>query len=141
MSEYINNLAEKFSIKWLKFTNLGKRKYLAMFDFTKSWWSVFVKRKLLFAVILSGRIFASIFVTLLPILIGDYAIESMKLSSFTYLFFIGFTVEAWRYYTVVLCSRFIAGIISGLRYSAYKFFLTVDPVYHSERLPMNQQTS
>jgi len=132
MSEYIANLAEKFSRRWLKFLNLGKRKYLAVFDFSKSWWSVFVKRKLLFIVILSGRVLASIFFTLLPIFIG-YAISSMKFSSFTLLFFASFTIEFWRYYTVVLCSKFIAGIISGMRYSAYKFFLTVDPIYHSER--------
>jgi len=131
MSEYINKLAEKYSIRWLKFTNLGKKKYLAVFDFTKSWWSVFVKRKLLFVVILSGIVLARIFSTLLPILIG-YAISSMKPSSFTLLFAAGFVIESWRYYTVVLCSKFVAGIISGMRYSAYKFFLTVDPIYHSE---------
>jgi len=132
MSGFIANLAEKFSMRWLKFTDLGKRKNLAIFDFSKFWWSVFVKRKLLFVVILSGRIFASIFITLLPILIG-YAISSMKLSSFTYLFVAGVLIDSWRYYTVVLCSKFVAGIISGMRYSAYKFFLTVDPIYHSER--------
>jgi len=132
MSKSVNKLTALYRKKWLKFTNLDKKEYLSDFDFKKPWWSIFLKRKALLVLILSGRIIASVVITLLPILIGR-AIASQKMSSFTLLFFVWVCAEAWRYFTVYNCSKYIASIISGLRYSAYKFFLTVDPIFHAKR--------
>jgi len=132
MSAYLHNMAEKFSRNWLRITNLNHKKNLSEVDFTQSWWSPLIRRKFFFVIILSGRIISTVLVTLLPILIGK-AIVSQKISYFGFLFLIWFLAEVWRYITLVFSSRFVAGIISGVRYSAYKFFLTVDPVYHTER--------
>ena len=131
MLNFINKLAESYSRFWLKLTNMGKREYLTVIDFHKSWWHPLLRRKILFLVILSGRVIATVLFTLLPILIAS-AIESKTFSSFGTLLLIWFLAELWRYITVVYCSKFIASIISGLRYSAYKFFLTVDPIAHAK---------
>jgi len=133
MGTYLNNLAKLYCSKWLKITNLDKKEYLAKIDFTKPWWAVFLKEKLTLCIILSGRIIATTVITLLPLFIKS-AITSQKYSSFLFLLMIWVCSESWRYVTVYIYSVHISRIISGLKYSAYKFFLTVDPIYHFMRV-------
>jgi len=133
MLAYFEKLAKSYSKRCLKFTNLDKKGQLAVIDFTKPWWSVFTQRKLFLAFILSGRIIASVIITLLPLFIG-LAISSKQALSFGLLFLVWICSDSWRYITLYFTSKFVASIISGLRYSAYRFFLTVDPIYHATKM-------
>jgi len=128
----LNRLTRSYRHKLLNFTDLDKKENLAEIDFKKPWWAIFLKSKKKLAVILSGRIIASVLITLLPTLIG-YSFKSQQLSSFGFLLAAWICTESWRYYTLYMCTKFIASIISGIRYSAFKFFLTVDPIYHTKR--------
>jgi ATP-binding cassette subfamily B protein len=132
MSINCNKLAKLYSHKLLSFTDLDKKENLAVIDFKKPWWAIFLKSKARLVLILSGRIIASILITLLPALIG-YAFKSQKFSSFSFLLVGLICSESWRFYTVYVCVKFIASIVSGVRYSAFRFFLTVDPIYHTKR--------
>ena len=133
MLAYFERLAQSYSKRWLRFTNLDKKGQLGNIDFTKPWWSIFTQRKAFVAFMLSGRIVASVIITLLPLFIG-FAISSKKFSSFGFLLLVWVCSESWRYITLYFTSKFIASIISGLRYRAYKFFLTVDPIYHATKM-------
>ncbi|MFC1843117.1 ATP-binding cassette domain-containing protein [Candidatus Dependentiae bacterium] len=131
MFNYLGKLAKRYSRWWLVRTNMGKSENLTVFDFKKPWWAPFFEKKVLLVVILSGRVISMVIGTLIPIFLG-YAITSGKPSSFLFLLIILTCSELWRYITVIFSSKFIASIISGLRYSAYKFFLTVDPIAYTK---------
>lgn len=132
MFNYFKNLANKYSKAWLNFTNFGKAENLFSIDFSKKFWSVLVRKKILFAFILSGVVLSRFVRTLLPKLLAS-GVKSNNINYFLWLALILVLVESYRYLTYVQCSKLIASIMSGLRHSAYKFFLTVDPVFHAKK--------
>jgi len=102
-------------------------------DFKKPWWHVLLQNKRKLAVIFLGVICSFTVGTLLPILLKN-AMESKKAISFFYLFLLWFAVEAFRPVTAYIFSVLVASIVSGIGYSAYTFFLTVDPIFHTKRV-------
>lgn len=132
MFSYIKELSNRYSKFWLNTTNMGKPENLFSIDFKKPWWTVFIERKILFVFILSGRILSRIITTMLPAFI-TYAVASKKFSSFGLLFSVWMFAELYRFVSIAYCSKFISSVMSGLKYSSYKFFLTIDPICHSKK--------
>ncbi|MCK5633128.1 ABC transporter ATP-binding protein [bacterium] len=128
----ISKLAEHYYDWWLKITGLGANMKLRQIDFEKPWWTVVTKRWLLWLVILSGRIAATAFVTSIPMLIG-IIIQRQNAYLFFLLSVVWAVVELWRYVTIYLFDVEQGSISYGVQQSAYRFFLTVDPIYHSMR--------
>ena len=133
MTEYLKKLSKAYRNKYLKITNLDNPKNIINIDFSKPWWHIFAQKKWTIATIFSGVILSFSFGALLPIILKKM-IESQKAISFLYLFLIWFVIEAWRPVTAYLYSVLTSSIITGVRYNSYKFFLTVDPIYHSKRV-------
>ena len=133
MIEYLKKLSKSYKNKYLKLTNLDNPKNIIQIDFSKPWWHIFAHKKWTIATIFSGVVLSFSFGALLPIIL-KMTIESQKAISFFYLFLVWFLIEAWRPVTAYMFSVLTASIITGVRYSSYKFFLTVDPIFHSKRV-------
>jgi len=131
--DYLKRLARSYRKRWLNFTNLDKKENLTSFDFKKPWWTLFKEKKGVWFLILLGSIVARVVVTLLPILIKS-AISSKQFSSFVFLFLVWGGAETFRYITECFSTKMLSSIIAGVRDSALKFFLTVDPTYHANRV-------
>jgi len=125
-------LAEKYFWFGLRFTGLQQSLKLSHIDFDRPWWMIALQRWFAWIVILSGRILSTVFKTLVPISVA-FAFEKGES------FYLGFTllawilVEGWRYFTIWIFDTEQARIVFGIHYSAYRFFLTVDPIYHAMR--------
>lgn len=133
MEEYLSRVSKAYRNKYLKITNLDNPDNVTRIDFCKPWWHVFLQNKWKLAIILSGVVFSFTIATLLPMLFKS-AIESQKTINFFYIFLVWITIEAWRPVTAYVFSVLISSVITGVNYSAYKFFLTVDPIFHARRV-------
>ena len=128
----LSRLAEKYYRWWSRVIGLEKTIELRIINFDKPWWFILVEKWFLWSIILSGRIVTSIFITLVPWFISK-ALESGSASSFGWLFFVWLLIEGWRIIAVYLFDVEQGRISYGVQYSAYRFFLGVDPIYHSMR--------
>jgi len=129
---FLSRLAEKYFLLGMRFTGLQHTLTFPLVDFNKSWWAIPLKRWFRWILILSGRIAATFFITRVPLYV-TYAIERGAASSFGWLVLAWTVIEGWRYITIWLFDIEQARISYGLHYSAYKFFLAVDPIYHTMR--------
>lgn len=116
----------------LRITRLDRTITFPEIDFEKPWWSLASSRWLTWILIVSGRIVSTIMSTLLPVLIA-YILDRQETSYFGLLFIAWVFVEGWYFYSSCLFSIEQSRIGYGIRYSANKFFLTVDPIYHTMR--------
>ena len=101
-------------------------------DFDRSWIQPIISRWFLWVVIISGRVFTSIFVTLVPLMVG-YAFKAQSSYNFGIIALIWFFIESWRFITVYLFDIEQARLTYAINYNAYRFFLSVDPIYHAMR--------
>jgi len=128
----LKKLANSFYFWWLRVTRLDKNMTVRHLDFERKWWSIITERWLYWCTVLSGRIIATAFLTLVPVLIG-FIFRSQHSVHFFYLVLAWVVVELWRYITIWMFDTEQASIAYGVQYSSYRFFLTVDPIYHAMR--------
>ena len=130
MFSRFHDLPEKYYLFWLKFVNLKKRVSILPIDFQKSWLTIILSQKKYLAVSLICECIINAFYTLYPLVLGTI-VESQQFYHFTYF------VLAWF---GVICLEFISNYFSGrveiqsinsVQYNAFKFFLTVDPLFHT----------
>jgi len=128
----LSRLAEKYYRWCSRVIGLEKTVQLRIVNFDKPWWSIVTERWFLWSIITSGRIVTAAFITLVPLFIGK-ALESGTASSFGWLFVVWVLMEVWRIAAVYLFDVEQGRISYGVQYSAYRFFLGVDPIYHAMR--------
>ncbi len=116
----------------LRVTGLARTIKFPEIDFDKPWWVLATQRWLIWILIVSGRIVSTIMSTLLPVLIAKILVWQ-ETSYFGWLLLIWAITEVWYFLSSCLFSTEQARIGYGVRYSANKFFLTVDPIYHTMR--------
>jgi len=128
----LKSFSEKFFDFGLWVTGLKESMRFPDINFDKAWWWVPAKNWFRWIIILSGRVLATVFLTRIPIYVG-YALENENSAYFGFLALAWVAVESWRYFTVYLFNIEQARVSYGIHYSAYKFFLVVDPIYHAMR--------
>jgi len=132
MGNYFSRVSKAYRTNYLKFTNLDSPDNVSKIDFCKPWWHVLLQNKWKLLLILSSGALSVSVATLLPIMLKN-AMASKKIISFVYLSLAWFIVEAWRPVVAYVFSVLMASIVSGIGYSAYTFFLTVDPIFHTKK--------
>ena len=133
MRSYINKFSEIYKKRFLRFTDLDKKEHMLSIDFNKSWWHILWQHKWTLAFVFSGVIVSTATMTLFPLFIKS-VVSSKKYSYILILGGVWLLIESWRPVTAYFFARLLASIAGGVRYSAYRFFLTVDPICHSNRV-------
>jgi ABC-type multidrug transport system fused ATPase/permease subunit len=115
-----------------KYFNLEKHIKLLPVDFNKPWFQILLDQKWNLVLQILSEMVQSIFSALTPVILG-LAIFNNK-PEYLYYFAIGFaSLELMnrtliRYFTILILQS-----SNSIEFSAYKYFLTVDPIYHSTK--------
>lgn len=101
-------------------------------DFKESWLSIFFKQKAVIAVVALYVLIDDITISLFPILIG----KILESQSYVLLFaiiamYVVIEIAGWFFYHPYLV-RFFTQTLDGFRYSAYRYFLYIDPLDHGK---------
>jgi ABC-type multidrug transport system fused ATPase/permease subunit len=132
MAHFLSNLTNKMYRFGLRVTRLDRNIKFPEIDFDKTWLSPALDRWPLWIFIISGRLVSTVFVTLLPVMIG-YVLDAQA-PHYLWLVLLGwFVVELYYFATSCAFDVEQSCIGYGVRYHANKFFLTVDPIYHAMR--------
>jgi len=101
-------------------------------DFTQPWWHVFKHQKGIVVVVILSEIVQSIYQTLLPFIFGKAINDkNPQIIIWNLVFFLILEIAnrvIVRYFSVLYQNITIA-----IKYQAYKYFLTVDPIFHSTK--------
>lgn len=101
-------------------------------DFSKPWWHIFKHQKLVFAVVILSEIIQSIYETLLPFIFGKaISDKNPQIIVWNLIFFL--ILELFNRVVVRYFSVFYNCIGVSIKYQSYKYFLTVDPIFHSTK--------
>jgi len=132
MSSYYKKLLDRYYNLSIKFFNFKNKVTLINVNFKDNWLKpIFMQKKYLVLTLIT-EIINEIFRTLAPFLIG-FIIEK---KSYIYLLYLAF---AWTFNIILhyLNTYFIVMLeipcINSIQFSAYTFFLTVDPIFHTRR--------
>lgn len=128
----IKILEKKWQQFWLAFYGFDKKMKILDVDFNQSWWIILWKQKLAFSVVFILEVITNTFNTVIPIAVG------FSIANGNYNLFYGIIIARL---CLTLVIQYFYGYNSVLQlqsvYSVYtsglKFFLTVDPLFHSTR--------
>jgi ABC-type multidrug transport system fused ATPase/permease subunit len=101
-------------------------------DFQKPWWDIIRRQKWTLFLVAGVEVLVTIADTLLPLAVG-YAIQNRNLWLFVGI--VGFRLLLTWIFNITFHYNtiFQIQIMESVEYAANKFFLTVDPVYHSTK--------
>lgn len=132
MHKFFKNLSEKYYVFWINFINLKEKTKILEVNFKENWNKIIVSQKLYLSFVLFFGLIVNIFQTLLPRILG-YVIEQKNYNYyilFIILWLIAIILEyIIFYYTTIIEIQ----CVNSIQYNAFRFFLTVDPIYHSRR--------
>ncbi len=102
-------------------------------DFSKPWWAVYGNHVgKIFVVCLSMTVFQALD-SLFPVILG-WAIERQNIGLLVLLMSPYFVEEVFSWFvTRPLFTRLYSQVVGSFRFSAYEFFLSVDPIFHARR--------
>lgn len=127
-----NELSEKYYPILEKFFNGSKSSKLAPVYFKKSIWQFVFLYKKEFSIVFLLEGLLHVFLTLLPLslvnLISLRRIDYFIYFAIAWLFFV-----ISPYFNMKIYARITAEIMQSVYYAAVKFFLTVDPIFHSTK--------
>jgi hypothetical protein len=99
-------------------------------DFSKPWWVILNKQKTIFTVALLSEILQAVYNTLLPIIFVKL-IETQNYTFLTYNLIVILLIELINRVVMRYFSVMYNNISLSIKFQAYKYFLTVDPIFHS----------
>lgn len=115
---------------WLKLSHFKKRARLRTINFNKSWTQILGMQKMYIALCLACDIIIQTFYTLYPLFIG-WIIEKQNYPQFIYLMLAWLGIIILEYASVYCAALLEIQCINSVQYSAFQFFLTVDPIHHT----------
>jgi len=132
MTNEKKDLSTKYFPILERFFNHGKASKLVEVDFKKSIWQFVFRYKKEFSIvfILEGLLHA--FLTLLPLLLVT-TVNSRRLDYFVYVILLWLFFVVSPFFNMQIYTRITAEIMQSVYYSAVKFFLTVDPIFHTTK--------
>ena len=121
---------EKYYKIWMDLINLKAKVRFLEVDFDKPWWDVVWQQKWFVIIVFISSVLTNVFYTIIPLLLGA-VVESMKAFNLVYVAIAAITIHFIDYLGLHLLSIVEVQSIHSVYYGAHKFFLTVDPVYHT----------
>lgn len=123
---------EKYYNFILKFFRFENSMEVIPIDFEKPWYKPIVDKKITFGLDVLSEIIQSVFSNLTPLIIG-YAIYNQSYVIFGYFAMGVFLVEVMNRTMKRIQTINLMKIENSINYQAYKFFLTVDPIFHTTK--------
>lgn len=132
MSSFSEDLSNKFYKLVNHFLNLKSKTKVIPVNFKKSWTRIIIDQKKYFIASFVFESLSQVFYTLLPAIIA-WVIQS-KAYSYLWPVMVGwFSANIAdffsTYYSLILSSQ----TVNSIQFNAFKFFITVDPIYHARR--------
>jgi len=132
MPTFYTQLQKWFYTFTTKLFNVSKDLRIYSIDFSKPWWHILGHQKITFAIIIFSEIIQSIYTTLLPFIFGK-AINEKNFDIIIYNLIFFFMLEFANRVILRYFSVLYNNIVITIKYQAYKYFLTVDPIFHSTK--------
>lgn len=132
MYPFFKRLSEKYYLTWLKFINLQNKIKILPVDFSKSWTKIILIQKKFLALAMFLETLTQIFYIIVPLLIG-WIFENKNFSYFYILIAVWLLAIIGEYISSYYTALLEIQCINSIQYNAFKFFLTVDPIYHSQK--------
>jgi hypothetical protein len=127
--EGIEERVTSFCQKYFKFK---ERAHLVDIDFTKTWWDVLVKQKMLVAIQVINLFVVNVVINLLPIL-AAWVFTQRNIWYFVWLLIALFVYRALAHIMFYADTLLVLQTKTSLQVSANKHLLLVDPIHHSTR--------
>ncbi len=115
-----------------KFFRYNKTAKIKPVDFDKPWWQIIWDQKFAYLMFLFGELLSSIFLSLVPLIIG-FIVNSGQYYQFSYLILTWLSIMVLLFVTNYFYMAAMASVETSVHYYAVRFFLTVDPIFHSTR--------
>ncbi len=132
MYSFIKKLAEKNYLFWLNLLNIKAKTKILPVNFNKKWTTIIFSQKKLLVYSIITQISTQVFFTIVPLLIGQILEQrNYKLFYILMASWVGaLIVEYISYYFMAILE---VQCINSIQYRAFEFFLTVDPISHTQR--------
>lgn len=128
----LSNAAQKYYHFWLNLVDLKNRIQLLPVDFYSHWSKIMWRQKGKIAYILVAETIDNAFYTLIPLLIG-WIVKTGNLNYFYVLIALWLTAISLEFSALYYASIVHLQTMHSIMYEGHKFFLTVDPIFHSTR--------
>ncbi|MEI6729465.1 MAG: hypothetical protein WCK98_07545 [bacterium] len=132
MPQKIKNLEKKWEQFWLKFYGFDKKMKILEVDFSKPWWVILWRQKFIFTVVFALEVITNIFNTIIPIVVG-YSISESNYNLFYGVIIarlvLTFVFQYFYGYNAIFQLQSVYSVYT----SGLKFFMKVDPLFHSTR--------
>lgn len=115
-----------------KYFNLEKDIKLLPVDFNKPWYQILLDQKWNLVLQIVSEVVQSTFLSLAPIILG-IALFNNKIEYFYYFIIAFIVLEILNRYIIRHFGRLLLQSMNSISYAAYKYFLSVDPIYHSTK--------
>ncbi len=130
MLKRLKNLPDAYYEFWLWLANLKHKTRLAPLNFQNNWTHVLWTQRKFLTIALCCEVIIQTFYALYPLFIGSI-VESQEFSHFLYLIGTWFCIIIIEYISVYNSALLEIQCINSVQYNAFRFFLTVDPIYHT----------
>lgn len=127
-----DKLRQKYYPILEKFFGIHKNPEILDIDFQKPWWNIIWRQKSKYLITLFFETFLYVFLTLIPLIIVRI-IDSKQLNYLFLFAALWLLVNILPGFYIRLYVRMCQTCVQSVYYNSVKFFLTVDPVFHSTR--------
>lgn len=128
----INTIAQKYYHFWVRLIDLKKRIHILPVDFKNHWFKIIWAQKKSIFYILFAETIDNMFYTLIPLLIG-WIVATQNVQYFFFLIALWLSAITLEFSALYYASIVQLQTMHSLLYAGHKFFLTVDPIYHTTR--------
>ncbi len=130
MFSRLRQLPEKYYSLWLWLVDIKHKAKILPVDFKQSWTRLLLRQKKYLVLALSCEAFIQAFYALYPLIIG-FIIQSEQFAYFLYFTIIWVGMILLEYVSHYFSTLVEVQSINSIQYNAFKFFLTVDPLFHT----------
>ncbi len=129
---HFKNLPKAYYHFWKNLVDFKHKAHILPINFEQPWWHViWVQKKYFFSILLAETL-DNAFYTLIPLFVGFLVATQKLYFFFIFMAFWGIAI-CIEYGALYLSAILQRQSIHSLLYYAHRFFLTVDPIYHTTR--------
>lgn len=128
----LNAIAQKYYHFWVRLINLKNHINILPVNFKDHWFSIIWSQKKSVLYILFAETIDNMFYTLIPLLIG-WIVATQNLQYFSILIVLWLSAITLEFSALYYASIVQLQTMHSILYAGHKFFLTVDPIYHTTR--------
>lgn len=128
----IEKINKEIYPRFASFLRFEKKAKIISVDFNKPWWKIIASQKWLFGINFLSYSLKIGFQSLLPFFIG-LIISAAAWISLLWLLIAWITIQIINTFAIYYYMLAVSTSVYSVHYSAHKFFLSVDPIFHSTR--------